>query len=85
MPTIFWKKIGKGSWINIGGGVPISSRSEVLAIPQIDARRGRTISQQFQGLVDNNFFNTTGAQRRALHTLRHMGANIPQDFGLSEL
>ncbi len=57
MPTIFWKKIGKGSWINIGGsdtfrriqlgtGIPLGTRR----------RRGQRIPA-LQYLVNETYAN----------------------------
>ncbi len=82
MPTIEWKKIGKGSWINIGGshGSPRLQESRRARFTDL---KGQPIRISMQAAIDGGFFNSTGAAKRAIATLRHMHS-IP-DFSASML
>lgn len=72
MPTILWKKIGKGSWINIGGHDTFTEEIRASTFGR-GRRRGRTIIE----LTAGGFFNSTASADRTIHTLRHMGF-LPQ-------
>ncbi len=64
MPTIFWKKIGKGSWMNIGGSETSRKVQIGGGIPlKTHRRRGQRIPA-LQFLVNETF--------RTLLPLPHM-------------
>ncbi len=80
MSTIFWKKIGKGSWINIGGDLSVS---KPILIGNRALERGRRTGLTLGELTNLNFFNSSQAAVRAQRALRRMG-HIPH-FGEMEL
>ncbi len=59
MATIFWKKIGKGSWINTGGditsGLRRLSKSFLFTKTRSRTRIGET------GIIQNKTQNTSGS------------------------
>ncbi len=67
--TIRWKKIGKGSWINIPSG-PSTAPIQESSSSKLRARklRGMSINQ----LVATGFFDTKSAQNRTRSTLQGM-------------
>lgn len=65
MPTIYWKKIGKGSWINLGGTLGLIPDEKVSGKGLPTGRRLRT-------LVFSNFFEDQNAINRTISTLRNI-------------
>lgn len=68
MPTLYWKKIGKGSWINIGGSVSIKSKQPKKGFLASGHRTGTVID-----LFAAGFFDSKASENRTRVTLRNMG------------
>lgn len=73
MANILWKKIGKGSWINIGGGHTGKNKVEAIEGHLLGSRSRQGIALFGGGVLPLEFFNSSASAVRVMHTLRHMG------------